>query len=592
MCGIYATNCGTLYENILNLQTLEYRGYDSSGFIYIDKHHRVGLHKDIGNVSSLMLSVKEEDIDIVAFAGHTRWATHGKVSTLNAHPHLDINNRYAIVHNGIVENYIDLMQQYRLSNSLKTETDTEVLINIIAAKCKNNTLLSSIDETVAEIEGANSFIVLDTLDPLEFYAITKGSKLDIFVSKVDNQIKGVHITSNSLASYNDGYCLLFKDSDFITKINNDICEVQSLHKCTRHNIAYASDKNGYDTFMHKEIYEQPQAVENLLRGRLHKNQIVLGGLQRAPINEIKDIKLLACGSSLNAAQLGQRYLEEISRIKSTVEQAAEFRYRNPLTEEDLYIFISQSGETADVLEAMKYVQSHSSGHIMGICNNVGSTLSKETDFGIYTRAGQEIGVASTKTYTNQAITLLLLSLFFKMEKDISEELYKLPQLIYTILHDTNIISLIDKLALSLSTKSSCIFLGRGYNYPTALESALKMKELTYIHAEGYSAAEMKHGPLALVDSSMPVIFFVNEHDNYNKAMSNVNEIMCRNGDVTIITDKECSLDVQQIIIPKSSKYISPILCNIISQLLSYKTATILKKNVDQPRNLAKSVTVE
>jgi glutamine---fructose-6-phosphate transaminase (isomerizing) len=593
MCGIYATNIGSLYENILNLKSLEYRGYDSSGFIYIDKDRNVGIHKDVGNVSHLMLSLKEKDVDVLAFAGHTRWATHGKVSKANAHPHLDSSNRYAIVHNGIVENYAELNKRYNLSNILKSETDTEILVNIIGIKSKEMPLLQAIHQTINEIEGANNFIILDTMDAAEFYVCTKGSKLDIFIAQVNGIDTGVHITSNSQYKYGQsGYRLSLNDDTLISKINTDIINCQNLYKNENIGVATDNNKGDYETFMLKEIYEQPKAITNLFRGRLHSNEIVLGGLDKNLINDIESILILGCGSSLNAAYLGQRYLEEISKIKTYVEQAGEFRYRHPVLNKELCIFISQSGETADILETMKYIHHNFDNDIMGICNTVGSTLSMQTHFGIYTRAGQEIGVASTKTYTNQVLTLLLMSLYFNVRDEIIQELLNLPHIIELMLDSKELWHNIKKLSNKLTKHSSCIFLGRGYNYPTAMEAALKMKELTYLHSEGYSASEMKHGPLALIDNNIPVIVFASENDYYNKILNNVNEVLCRNGDVTLVSDKQCDLDIDQIIIPKSSKYISPILCNIVSQLLSYETAKRLGRNVDQPRNLAKSVTVE
>jgi glucosamine--fructose-6-phosphate aminotransferase (isomerizing) len=598
MCGIYASNTGTLFENIINLQSLEYRGYDSAGFVFIDKNNRLGIYKDVGNVSKLMLSVKEQDIDILAFMGHTRWATHGKVTKYNAHPHLDATQRYFIVHNGIVENYQDLIQKYNLQDKLKSETDTEVLINVVANHCVNNSLFDSIKYTMQEIVGANSFIILDSLNYKEFYVCNNGSKIDMFISKKNNTISGVYVTSNSGKSFSDDcYLVKFNEEKFLKRISNDIDDTNNLYSINDkiNNCENTIDKNGYEHFMLKEIYEQPKMVRNLYSGRLYSDKIVLGGLQDLCKNNIDfdEIKILGCGSSLHASYIIQRYIEEISNIKTNVEQAGEFRYRSPvISNKELFICISQSGETSDILEAMKYIKSNYTNRMMGICNTVGSSVSALSDFGIYTRAGKEVGVASTKTYTNQILSGLIFALYFHLREEIILELLDLPTVIQNMLDNVDIFNQVNNTSLGIAKKRRCIFLGRGYNYPTALEGALKLKELTYIYAHGYSASEMKHGPLALIDENTEVIVIANSDDQYLKTLNNASEVLCRHGNVTLITDKSSGMKINEIIIPNSSKYVSPVLSNIVCQLIAYQTAVLMNKNVDQPRNLAKSVTVE
>ena len=622
MCGILATNFGKLYQSIQCLKELEYRGYDSTGFVYVTKMGKVGTYKSAGNVNKLLLTCREDDVEVVAFMGHTRWATHGKATDNNAHPHFDISGRYAIVQNGIVENLGDLKKQYNLSDELKSDTDTEVIINIIASKCKELPLLDAIESTFQEIRGANACVILDTQEPSEFYMVEKGSSLNIHVNELDEgNPTGIIVSSNYIQDKDiclHGYTLGIGSDNKIVKICNDMKRHHRVSRVLKSDhVEEIPDKDFFTSYMSKEIHEQPTTFNRLLRGRIKNDKVFLGGLEEESIhhrwNKINLITMLACGSSLNASRIGQLYVEQFSRTRVYVEQAAEFRYRNPVLEreydydshcsvdnglKELFLFTSQSGETADTLQALKYVNENGYSNTIGICNVVGSTIADKTWSGIYTRAGLEIGVASTKAYTNQVGAMYLLGLFIAQNKGANvkehiKELESIPDKIYKILEDEYITDHIWKACEWITDKESCLFLGRGYNYPTALEGALKMKEVSYIHAEGYSAAEMKHGPIALISDKVPTIAFANHNEQFEKIESNIREITARDGKVLLITDKRMDVDnIEQIVIPECSREASPILLNVVSQLLSLRTAELLGRDVDRPRNLAKSVTVE
>jgi len=623
MCGILATNFGSLYHNIECLRELEYRGYDSTGFVYVTKMGKVGIYKSAGNINKLLLTCREDDVEVAAFMGHTRWATHGKATDNNAHPHFDISGRYAIVQNGIVENLRDLKERYDLQDKLKSDTDTEIIINIVADKCKELCLLDAIESTFKEINGANACIILDTQEPSEFYMIEKGASLNIHVNEIDEgNPTGIIVSSNYIKNKNiclNGYGLGIGSDDKILKIRNDINRHHKVSRTLKNNDIYeAPDKGFFGSYMDKEIHEQHTTFNRLLRGRIKNNKVFLGGLEtefkNRDWNNINLITMLACGSSLNASRIGQLYVEQFSRTRVYVEQAAEFRYRNPVLEKEydydthssidnglkeLFLFTSQSGETADTLQALKYVSENGYGcNTIAVCNVVGSAIADKSWCGIYTRAGLEVGVASTKTYTNQVGAMYLLGLFIAQNKGARidehiQELESIPDKIQKILEDTQLLDQIWKACEWITDKESCLFLGRGYNYPTALEGALKMKELSYIHAEGYSAAEMKHGPIALISNKVPTIAFANHDEQFEKIESNIREITARDGKVLLITDKRMDIDdIEQIVIPECSREASPILLNIVSQLLSLTTAKLLGRDVDRPRNLAKSVTVE
>jgi glucosamine--fructose-6-phosphate aminotransferase (isomerizing) len=636
MCGIIATNRGTVYGNVLALKALEYRGYDSSGFIAITEGGQVVTHKSKGNVDKLMMSMNVEDEPVKVFIGHTRWATHGKATEENSHPHFDSTGRYAIVCNGIIENFEELRDEYCRNISLQSETDTEVFINVIShfARKRHTTLDQAIKQALIVTRGGISAIVVDTRKDNDFYAIQRGVALNWFCvekpNKDDDDYNGEY---DGFYAYSYGLCFTNGErtpgitkahgchisySGTVVKLGDTPEDMDGLEDPIRR-ASYEHEtpnKGDFDTFMEKEIHEQPRCIENLLRGRIHDNAISLGGLDKSLSrhNNLPDfINILGCGSSLHAAELGQRYIEEIGHIKTVSEQAAEFRYRNPLVlkeNKEMYILISQSGETADVLEAHNHIKDNGNWNSLGIVNNVGSTLANDTWKGIYTRAGIEVGVASTKTFTNQVITLLMLAVWLNEKQcrksnswdddrnlgwwqELPEEIAKLPKKVDKIINTKKIRNKIKEAAWAISKADSCIFIGRGYNYPIAKEGALKLKELAYIHAEGYSAAELKHGPLALIDEQTPTVAIWNNDDQSDKLRNNIFEIQSRGGPVVLITDKEQEhFKGIQILVPQSNKYLSPIINGVVTQILAYETALILGNNVDQPRNLAKSVTVE
>jgi len=615
MCGIvgYIGNKDAYSILVEGLKKLEYRGYDSSGIaLYGDK---LNIKKCKGKVSDLerlfknIIPQKKSNIGI----GHTRWATHGVASKINAHPHLSMNKRVVIVHNGIIENY-DTIKQMLVSKNYKfnTDTDTEVLANLIEyiMITEQVKIGKAMQIGLKQVSGAYAIVVLDTQNPKELICARLGSPLAIGIGKNEYFIGS---DASPFLQYTKK-CIYLNDGEFaIISLEKEIVlrEVKQDKRITPYvqeltQSVSSIEKGGFDHFMLKEIFEQPSSIINTLRGRLdiENYSIKLSSIE-SHINKFlsaQRIIFISCGTSWHAALLAEYIFEELIRIPVEVEYASEFKYRNPIIKEgDIVIPISQSGETADTLSAIKLAK-QKKAFIYGICNVVGASIPRETDSGAYTHAGVEIGVASTKAFTSQVALLLLIALDLskrintiskKTYQSLLKELYDLPEKIKVILKTAKVIEKISEKYLSAS---NFIYLGRRYNFPIALEGALKLKEISYIHAEAYPAAEMKHGPIALIDKNMPVVIIATKRGNYEKILNNMMEIKSRHGQIIAIVtkgDKQIkSIANHTIEIPECDEIIASILATIPLQLLSYYIAVKKGCNVDQPRNLAKSVTVE
>ena len=612
MCGIvgYIGQKNAFPFLIQGLQRLEYRGYDSAGLaIY---NHSLKVFKCKGRVSELEKIVSAEDISGQIGIGHTRWATHGEPNNRNAHPHTSMNGDFVLVHNGIIENYAQLKTDLRKKGySFQSDTDTEVLVNLIEYFYLNA------DEANAEIAvrlalskvvGAYGIVVICKNEKNQLIAARKGSPLVIGIGRNEYFIAS---DATPIVNYTDSVIYL-NDHD-VAIINKDSLTLKTVEnipvafKITKVDMSIGDlEKGDFDHYMLKEIFEQPKTIEDTFRGRISSdyNEIVLGGLLDIfpKILKAKRIIIIGCGTSWHAALVGEYLIEEYARVPVEVEYASEFRYRNPLlNDEDVVIAISQSGETADTLAALRMAR-EKGATIIGICNVVGSSIARETDAGVYTHAGVEIGVASTKAFTAQVTVLTLFALKLAKEKGkISNELYielikelaDIPEKIKSILvkHPH-----IKEIASKYKDSVNALYLGRGYLFPVALEGALKLKEISYIHAEGYAAGEMKHGPIALVDDNLPVIVVAAKDHYYEKIVSNIQEVKARKGNIVAVVSegdnvlKDMVNDVLEI--SKSHPAVSPLLAIIPLQLFSYYIAVMRGCDVDQPRNLAKSVTVE
>ncbi len=618
MCGITGY-IGTrkAYPIVINgLRRLEYRGYDSAGVMVFDGS-KMNLIKTKGKVSDLELIAnkdpqkKEGNIAI----GHTRWATHGVPNDVNSHPHFSQSGDLVIVHNGIIENY-DTIKKELVSRGYKfhSDTDTEVLVNLIEeVKKQNNCKLGkAVQLALNQVTGAYAIAVFDRTKPNEIIVARLGSPIAIGVGK-NNEEFFIASDASPFIEFTKDAIYLEDEEMAIIKLGRDI-RVRKIHDDTIVNASTQElqlsleqiEKGGYDHFMIKEIHEQPKAITDTYRGRMLADQ---GIIRMAGVDDniekflnAERIIIVACGTSWHAGLVGEYLLEDMARIPVEVEYASEFRYRNPIiTPKDIVIAISQSGETADTLAAIKLAKSKGA-FVFGICNVVGSSIARETMAGAYTHAGPEIGVASTKAFTTQITVLTLISLkLAKAKGTLSNSafhmyLQKMQLIPAKVKKLLQIDEKVKEIAKVYKDAKNCLYLGRGFNFPVALEGALKLKEISYIHAEGYPAAEMKHGPIALIDENMPIFVIATNKGHYEKVVSNIQEIKSRSGKIIAIVT-EGDVTVKEIAdhvieIPETEEALTPLLTTIPFQLLSYHIAVMLGKNVDQPRNLAKSVTVE
>ena len=613
MCGIvgYLGKRSAFPIIIDGLKRLEYRGYDSAGFILnAETFHG---EKTKGKVADLVTKAGSNVPNYGCGMGHTRWATHGVPNDVNSHPHRSQSGKIAIVHNGIIENY-ESIKQNLIKEGFKfySDTDTEVLVNFIEyfKEKQNVNLETAVRYALSEVIGAFAIAVMEEGKPEEIVVARLGSPLVIGIGADEFFIASdatpfIEYTQNAVYLEDGEMATIHLEHPLkVVKINSNK-EVNPFVQELKLNLE-AIEKGGYEHFMLKEIYEQPKSIQNTMRGRLLPDATTkLSGIDRhiETFLNAKRIIIVACGTSWHAGLVGEYLLEEYARIPVEVEYASEFRYRNPIIERgDIVIAISQSGETADTLAALKLAK-EKGAFIYGICNVVGSSIARITDSGTYTHAGPEIGVASTKAFTTQLTVLTLIALHLghrkgtlsnKMYHQLCNELEQIPELIESTLKEVNL--KIEVIADTFKTATNCLYLGRGFNFPTALEGALKLKEISYIHAEGYPAAEMKHGPIALIDENMPVIFIAPSKGHYDKVVSNAQEIKARKGRIVAVVTKGdtqmAGLANHVIEIPEISEALTPILASIPLQLLSYYIAIKRGCNVDQPRNLAKSVTVE
>lgn len=611
MCGIVAyIGHREAYPIVIKgLQRLEYRGYDSAGVALLNGD--LNVYKKAGKVADLAAFVLDKKTSGNVGMGHTRWATHGEPNDRNAHPHYSEARDLAIIHNGIIENYASIKQELENSgHTFKSDTDTEVLIHLIE-EIKNKTHVAT-EEAVrlalGEVIGAYAIVVLSKSEPEKVIAARKGSPIVVGIGKDEYFIASdatpiVEYTKN-VAYLNDGEVATIDKGKLTVKTIDNQTKVPFVQELELK--LEAIEKGGYDHFMLKEIYEQPRSIWDSMRGRIDaKNRTLrLGGINQFENKMInaKRIMIVACGTSWHAGLVAEYLIEDLARIPVEVEYASEFRYRNPIiTEDDVVIAISQSGETADTLAAIEMAK-EKGATIIGVCNVVGSSIPRATHAGSYTHAGPEIGVASTKAFTAQVTVLTLMALQMANKKGtitkeryhtLLSELETIPSKVEIALKSNDKIK---ELAAKFKDSRNALYLGRGYGFPVALEGALKLKEISYIHAEGYPAAEMKHGPIALIDEEMPVVVIATKNSSYEKVVSNIQEVKARKGKIIAIVtegDKEVKKMADYVIeIPETDEILVPLVSVIPLQLLSYHIAVMRGCNVDQPRNLAKSVTVE
>lgn len=614
MCGIVAyVGHQKAYPILIEgLKRLEYRGYDSAGVALLNADDELNVYKAKGKVSDLEAVAATKDLSGHIGIAHTRWATHGEPNQVNAHPHLSNSGDMALIHNGIIENYLSLRKELEKRGYVFcSSTDTEVLINLIEDVKKNQQvkLFEAVRIALNHVVGAYAIAIVEKGHPDEIIAARKGSPLVIGIG--DNEY---FIASDATPIVGRTQNVVYIEDEQVVRVKlGEDLHIRTIHDVEA--IPYVQglelnlesiEKAGFDHFMMKEIYEQPRIVRDTMRGRLHPdtNTVSLGGIANyeKQLLYADNIVFVACGTSWHASLVGSYLIEFLAKIRVKVEYASEFRYRHPvITPHDVVIAVSQSGETADTLAAIKLAKEEGAV-VLGICNVIGSSISRVTDAGIYTHAGPEIGVASTKAFTSQVTVMAMLALrLAELKGSISveqrvqliRELDTIPEKIQWTLDHSGIVK---EIAAQYKDVRNMLYMGRLQNYPVALEGALKLKEISYIHAEGYPAAEMKHGPIALIDKDMPVVFIATNHRTYEKVISNIQEVKSRDGKIIAIVSQNDvmarSMADYVIEIPESESIYSPLLATVPLQILAYHIAVMRGCNVDQPRNLAKSVTVE
>lgn len=614
MCGIVAyIGKREAYPILIKgLQRLEYRGYDSAGVALINPAGDLNVYKKKGKVADLVAFASDKDRSGTVGIGHTRWATHGEPNDVNSHPHYSQSGDMVIIHNGIIENYASIKEGLKKrGHEFKSQTDTEVLIHLIEEIRQHDNLKmgQAVQVALNQVIGAYAIVVMDKNDPDTLVAAKKGSPMvigigadDFFVASDASPI--IEYTKNVVYLEDEQVAILRRDKEIKIRNLKDKEVTPYVQELTLE--LESIEKGGYDHFMLKEIYEQPRSVKDSMRGRLRASEgyIKMGGIEdhEKKFERAKRIIFIACGTSWHAGLVGEYLFEELARVPVEVEYASEFRYRNPIIyQDDIVIAISQSGETADTLAAVEMAKSKGAT-VLGVCNVVGSSIARATHGGSYTHAGPEIGVASTKAFTAQVTVLTLMALHMaKVRGTLPQSRYR--QLLYEVesipAKIEEVLKLNDQLreiAFAYKDSRNALYLGRGVSFPVALEGALKLKEISYIHAEGYPAAEMKHGPIALIDDEMPVFVIATKGANYEKVVSNIQEVKARKGRIAaVVTEGDTEVKAMAdycIEIPEVDELLVPLVAVVPLQLLSYHIAVMRGCNVDQPRNLAKSVTVE
>ncbi len=612
MCGIvgYIGNREVFPILLKGLKRLEYRGYDSAGIAILNGDLHV--YKKAGKVSDLEKHIADSDVTSTIGIGHTRWATHGAPNDENAHPHLSQSGNLTIIHNGIIENYASIKTELKgRGYTFHSDTDTEVLINLIEEikKQEKCTLEDAVRIALNQVIGAYAIVVMDKNNPNQLIAARKGSPLVLGIGEKEFFIASdaspiVEYTKNVVYLDDQEYAVINRTGDFYIKTLGNVEKSPAIQKLEMS--IEAIEKGGFEHFMLKEIYEQPKVIADSLRGRMSavEGWIKLGGLDEYinRINNAHRIIITACGTSWHSGLIGEYLIEELARVNVEVEYASEFRYRNPIiNSSDVVLAISQSGETADTLAAIELAKERQA-LIYGICNVIGSSIARVSHAGSYTHAGPEIGVASTKAFSTQVSILILIALQIAKHKGtianskLREILYELENIPKKVEKALALDEQVKEIAAIYKDAPNFLYLGRGLNFPVALEGALKLKEISYIHAEGYPAAEMKHGPIALIDEAMPVVFLATNQSAYEKIISNIQEVKARKGKVIAIVN-EGDTEIKEIAdhvieVPATEEILSPLVTIVPLQLLSYHIAVMRGANVDQPRNLAKSVTVE